>query len=98
MRGRRSVEAEEAEWLCALGGAVSRCFGMLARTGHRFLSNHRLDPRGVTDGLVRVIFGRRGKGFWPILFDQTKSGATQALVAGVPFEGRTLPLAAYTFS
>lgn len=65
---------------------------------HRFLNNRNLDPRGVTDGLVGLVFGRRGSGLWPILFDQTKSGATQCLFAGVPFEGRTLPLAAYTFS
>lgn len=64
---------------------------------HRFLDNSRLDPRSVTDGLVRLIFSKRGKGLWPIGFDQTKAGATQALVAGVPFEGRTLPLAVYTF-
>lgn len=64
---------------------------------HRFLANPRLDPRGVTAGLARLIFGRRGVGLWPIAFDQTKAGATQALVAGVPFGGRTLPLAVYTF-
>jgi hypothetical protein len=64
---------------------------------HRFLNNPLLDPRSVTDGLVRLICGKRGIGLWPILFDQTKAGATQALVAGVPFEGRTLPLAVYTF-
>lgn len=65
---------------------------------HRFLANPRLDPRGVTDGLARLIFGRRGQGLWPIAFDQTKAGATQAFVAGVPFAGRTLPLAVYTFA
>ncbi len=64
---------------------------------HRFLNNRLLDPRGVTDGLVRLIFGQRGHGLWPILFDQTKSGATQAILAGVPFEGRVLPLSVYTF-
>jgi hypothetical protein len=64
---------------------------------HRFLDNWRLDPRGVTDGLARLIIGHRGKGLWPIGFDQTQAGATQALVAGVPFEGRVLPLAVYTF-
>jgi hypothetical protein len=64
---------------------------------HRFLDNARLDPRGVTDGLLRLVVGERGRGLWPVLFDQTKSGATQALLAGVPFEGRSLPLAVYTF-
>ena len=64
---------------------------------HRFLENWRLDPRGVTDGLAQLIFGRRGKGLWPVAFDQTQAGGTQALVAGVPFQGRTLPLAVYTF-
>jgi len=63
----------------------------------RFLENPRLDPRGVTGGLARVVFGERGEGVWPLLLDQTKAGTTQALVAGVPFEGRTLPLAVYTF-
>lgn len=63
----------------------------------RFLENPRLDPRGVTGGLARVIFGQRGEGVWPLLLDQTAAGTTQALVAGVPFEGRTLPLAVYTF-
>jgi len=63
----------------------------------RFLNNPRLDARGVTSGLARVVFGARGAGCWPMLLDQTHSGATQALVAGVPFEGRTLPLGVYTF-
>ncbi len=64
---------------------------------HRFLGNARLDPRGVTDGLARVLFGQKGTGYWPLLLDQTQSGNTQALLAGVPFEGRALPLAVYTF-
>jgi len=64
---------------------------------HRFLRNQHLDPRGVTQGLARLILGKRGRGLWPIAFDQTKAGSTQALLAGVPFEGRTLPLAVYTF-
>jgi Transposase DDE domain len=64
---------------------------------HRFLRNPRLDPRGITNGLAQLICGSRGRGLWPILFDQTKAGATQALLAGVPFRGRTLPLAVYTF-
>src|ERR1700747_253877 len=34
---------------------------------HRFLRNPRLDPRSVTDGLARLIFGSRGRGLWPIL-------------------------------
>ncbi len=64
---------------------------------HRFLDTKTLDPRGVTEGLARLIFGRKGQGLWPILFDQTKSGSSQALLAGVPFEGRALPLSVYTF-
>jgi hypothetical protein len=64
---------------------------------HRFLRHPRLDPRGVTHALARLVFGSRGWGLWPVLFDQTKAGATQALLAGVPFRGRTLPLAVYTF-
>jgi hypothetical protein len=63
----------------------------------RVLANPRLDPRGVTDGLARVIAGRRRAGLWPLLFDQTAAGSTQALIAGVPFAGRVLPLAVYTF-
>lgn len=63
----------------------------------RVLSHPCLDPRGVTDGLARVIAGRRRAGLWPLLFDQTAAGSTQALVAGVPFAERVLPLALSTF-
>lgn len=63
----------------------------------RFLENPRLDPRGVTSGLAQVISGRRGAGCWPTLLDQTAAGSSQALLAGVPVAGRTLPLAVYTF-
>lgn len=64
---------------------------------HRFLANQRLDPRAVTEGLAQLILGKRGPGLWPVAFDQTKAGSTQALLAGVPFEGRTLPLSVYSF-
>lgn len=64
---------------------------------HRFLSNRRLDPKVVGDGLARMIFGQRGRGLWPVVFDQTRAGAAEALVAGVPFAGRVLPLLVYTF-
>lgn len=64
---------------------------------HRVLDNPRLDARGVTDGLARLIVGQRGEGLWPVLFDQTKAGSTQALLAGVPYAGRVLPLSVYTF-
>jgi hypothetical protein len=64
---------------------------------HRFLKNPRLDARGVSEALARLIFGPRGQGLWPIVFDQTKSETTQALLAGVILEGCVLPLAVYTF-
>lgn len=64
---------------------------------HRFLRNRRLDPKVVGDGLARMIFGQRGRGLWPVLFDQTKAGAAEALLAGVPCAGRVLPLLVYTF-
>jgi hypothetical protein len=64
---------------------------------HRLLDNARLEPKGITEGLLRVVVGRRGVGFWPLLVDQTKSGAAQALVAGVPYAGRVMPLSVYTF-
>lgn len=35
--------------------------------------------------------------FFPLLLDQTQAGSTQALVAAVPYAGRALPLACYTF-
>lgn len=63
----------------------------------RFLNNKGLDPHGVSSGLAKLIFGKKGQGLWPVVFDQTKAGSTQSLVAGVPFEGRVMPLAAYTF-
>ena len=61
------------------------------------LRNRRLGPRGITNGLARLILGSRDRGLWPILFDQTKVGATQVLLAGVPSRGRTLPLVVYTY-
>jgi hypothetical protein len=33
-----------------------------------------------------------------VLIDQTKIGTVEALVAAVPFEGRAVPLALYTFA
>ena len=64
---------------------------------HRFLQNPGLDYRSVSTCLASMLLeGRRG--FCPVVLDQTKSGSAQALVAGVPFTGRVLPLACYTFS
>lgn len=83
--------------------ALSRCLPMAGTAHarekrlHRFLANWRLDPKGVSGGLARMIFGRRGRGLWPVVFDQTKAGSAHALVAGIPFAGRVLPLLAYTF-
>lgn len=64
---------------------------------HRFLNNPRLDGYGVTGGLVRLIIGVKGKGFWPVIFDQSKIGSVQVLYAGIPYEGRILPISVYTF-
>lgn len=63
---------------------------------HRFLSNRHLDYRSVTSSLTPLLVGKRS-GFCPILLDQTKSGPVQALLAAVPYAGRALPLACYTF-
>lgn len=63
---------------------------------HRFLKNRRLDYRAVTSGLAPVILKER-EGFVPLVLDQTKTGATQALLAAVPYSGRALPLACFTF-
>lgn len=63
----------------------------------RFLDNPRLEGRAISTGLGRLLLARTGPGFWPILFDQTQIGRVQTLVAAVPFEGRALPLAVYTF-
>lgn len=63
----------------------------------RFLDNPRLEGRAVSTGLGRLLLARTGPGFWPILFDQTQVGRVQTLFAAVPFEGRALPLAVYTF-
>lgn len=63
----------------------------------RFLDNQGLDSHGISTGLAQLILGKKGDGLWPVVFDQTKAGSTQSLIAGVPFEGRVLPLGAYTF-
>jgi DDE family transposase len=64
----------------------------------RFLDNPRLEGRAVSTGLARLLFRPGPRRFVPILFDQTQAGATQALVVAVPFQGRALPLAVWTFT
>lgn len=64
----------------------------------RFLDNPRLEGRAVSTGLGRLLLSRGGHGFYPVLMDQTKIGRVEALIAAVPFEGRALPLAVYTFT
>jgi len=63
---------------------------------HRFLANRRLDYQGMVSIMAPLVLSQR-KGLCPIVVDQTKSGATQALLAAVPYGGRALPLACYTF-
>jgi hypothetical protein len=64
---------------------------------HRFLKNPRLDFRTVTGSLAAILLPP-GKRFCPVILDQTKSGSAQALLAAVPYAGRALPLACYTFA
>ena len=64
----------------------------------RFLANRRLEGRAVSTGLGRLLLARGGRGFYPVLMDQTKIGSVEALIAAVPFEGRAVPLAVYTFA
>ncbi len=64
----------------------------------RFLDNPRLEGRAVYTGLARLLFPPGPARRVPFLLDQTKAGATQALVVAVPFQGRALPLAVWTFT
>lgn len=64
----------------------------------RFLDNPRLEGRAVSTGVSRVLFRPGPARRVPCLFDQTKAGTTQALVVAVPFQGRALPLAVWTFT
>jgi Transposase DDE domain len=64
----------------------------------RFLANPRLEGRAVSTGLGRLLLARGGRGFYPVLIDQTRIGTVEALLAAVPFEGRAVPLAVYTFA
>jgi hypothetical protein len=64
---------------------------------HRFLKNPRLDFRTVTGSLATILLPP-GKRFCPVILDQTKSGSAQALLAAIPYAGRSLPLACYTFA
>lgn len=63
----------------------------------RFLDNPRVDGKSVSCGLIQLVCSRLPKGFYPVLFDQSKSGNTQTLFAAIPFEGRALPLSIYSF-
>jgi hypothetical protein len=51
----------------------------------------------VTSSLATILLPP-GKRFCPVILDQTKSGSAQALLAAVPYAGRSLPLACYTFA
>ena len=62
----------------------------------RFLANPRIDFRAMTTSLVSLMLTNR-TGICPILFDQTKVGNAQALLAAAPYAGRALPLSVYTF-
>ena len=64
---------------------------------HRFLKNSRLDFRAVTGSLAAILLPS-AKRFCPVILDQTKSGSAQALLAAVPYAGRALPIACYTFA
>ena len=64
---------------------------------HRFLKNPRLDFRTVSSSLATILLPP-GKRFCPVILDQTKSGSAQALLAAIPYAGRALPLACYTFA
>jgi hypothetical protein len=64
---------------------------------HRFLKNPRLDYLTVASSLGDILLADR-EGLCPVIVDQTKSGSAQALVAAVPYAGRALPLACYTFA
>ncbi len=48
--------------------------------------------------LARLLFRPGPRRFVPALFDHTRAGPTQALVIAVPFQGRALPLAVWTFT
>jgi hypothetical protein len=63
----------------------------------RFLKNPRLDFRTVTGSLAAILLPP-GKRFCPVIVDQTQSGSAQAILAAVPYAGRVLPLACYTFA
>jgi len=64
----------------------------------RFLDNPRLEGRAVSTGLARLLFRPGRRRFVPTVVDQTQAGSTQALVVAVPFHGRALPLAVWTFT
>ncbi len=64
---------------------------------HRFLKNPRLDFRTVTGSLAAILLPP-GNRFCPVVLDQTKSGSAQAILAALPYAGRVLPLACYTFA
>jgi len=62
-----------------------------------FLRNPRFDYLTVASSLGDILLSER-QGLCPVIVDQTKSGSAQALLAAVPYAGRALPLACYTFA
>jgi hypothetical protein len=64
----------------------------------RFLSNRGVDPRQVVGALTRQAFALHGKGWVPIILDETGlKDRAMLLGAGTWYRGRALPLALYAY-
>jgi len=99
----RSGHGPNSSLAAPVSGAADAPVPRMAREKHVLqpfspCANPRLDPRSVTDGLARLIFGSRGRGLWPILFDQSKAGCYTSFCSQESlFKAGPLPLAGLHF-
>jgi len=72
-------------------GTCKSCYKRLSR----FLDNENFKMMNLTKDLARLIYPEED--FLPVIIDQTAIGDVQVISANVPTEGRSIPLAIYTF-
>jgi len=65
---------------------------------YRLLCNKFFTPEALVPELIRLLLGTTAPPHVPILIDQTTIGDVQALMAGVIFSGRVLPVAFACFT
>lgn len=87
--------------LAGIARGVESRYCVVARVKRlwRFINNPAVDPRDAAGALARQAFRLRGRGWVPVVMDETGlQQRAMLLVAAVPYHGRALPLAIYAYA